>query len=182
MKNKRVHFNIPGHIHELTFSCYQRRPFLRNESYCQYLADAINQACGTHSIEVCAYVFMPEHVHLLLYPTIEEYSIAEISKSIKQSCARRVMIHCRKNDPGQMRYFATGLTSKPYRFWQGGGGYDRNITKQTTLITVINYIHANPVRRGLVESPEKWHWSSFRDWNDLGEGPVKVDRESIPMI
>jgi hypothetical protein len=34
-------------------------------------------------------------------------------------------------------------------FWQSGGGYDRNITNRGTLLKMADYIHNNPVRRGL---------------------------------
>jgi putative transposase len=36
-------------------------------------------------------------------------------------------------------------------FWQSGGGYDRNIDEPRTLITMLDYVHLNPVRRELVE-------------------------------
>ena len=49
-------------------------------------------------------------------------------------------------------------------FWQPGGGYDRNIFSTKALMSVVNYIHANPVRRGLVEDPLDWEWSSARWW------------------
>jgi putative transposase len=45
-------------------------------------------------------------------------------------------------------------------FWQTGGGFDRNITEPQTLESMIDYIHQNPVRRGLVERPSDWVWSS----------------------
>ena len=81
---------------------------------------------------------MPEHVHLVLYPEDEDYSVSRILLGIKQSCARRVMIYCRQNDPAQLEQFSTGLQSKPHRFWQDGGGYDRNIIKRETLVRVID--------------------------------------------
>ena len=43
-----------------------------------------------------------------------------------------------------------------YQFWQKGGGYDRNITEPATLLKMIDYIHLNPVRRGLVERAADW--------------------------
>jgi len=46
------------------------------------------------------------------------------------------------------------------RFWQQGGGYDRNILSRKELWEKIDYIHANPVRRGLCEHPADWKWSS----------------------
>jgi len=179
MKNKRVHFDLPGHAHELTFSCYRGRKFLRRELYCQFLARAINQAREKLRFSLWAYVFMPEHAHLLLYPQNDTCSIAEILQGIKQSCARRVMIHCRQNEPSFLQHFATGLISKPYRFWQDGGGYDRNIIDELTLNKSIKYIHDNPVRHCLVASPEEWHWSSFNEWHTLGKGPIPIDKANV---
>ena len=57
-------------------------------------------------------------------------------------------------------------------FWQDGGGYDRNIISPQALWSTIQYIHANPVRRGLVGHPSEWEWSSARWWN--GEDDVKL--------
>jgi putative transposase len=48
-----------------------------------------------------------------------------------------------------------------FRFWQPGGGYDRNITDKDTLVRMIDYIHENPVRKGLVTDPLDWKWSSL---------------------
>jgi putative transposase len=46
------------------------------------------------------------------------------------------------------------------RFWQPGGGYDRNVFEPHTLLAMIEYIRANPVTRGLVKRAEDWKWSS----------------------
>jgi putative transposase len=43
-----------------------------------------------------------------------------------------------------------------HRFWQPGGGYDRNITTTEILRAMIEYLHAKPVRRGLVAKAEDW--------------------------
>ncbi|MEW5994215.1 MAG: transposase [Candidatus Zixiibacteriota bacterium] len=182
MKNKRVHFNSPGHAHELTFSCYRNRPFLIDEQTCQYLADAVNQARDKHCLKIWAYVFMPDHVHLLLYPESEDYSMSSVLLTIKQSVARRVLIHVRKHRPALLKQFATGHRSKPYHFWQDGGGYDRNLTNRTAILKAVDYIHNNPVRKGLVSSPGEWKWSSFSDWHDEKPGPIHVDRDGLPLL
>ena len=67
------------------------------------------------------------------------------------------------------------------RFWQPGGGYDRNVVQFTTLQKMIDYIHMNPVRRGLVERPEDWHWSSARWYAGIRPVPIEIDA-TIPMI
>ena len=63
-----VRYNEPGHAHELTFSCYRRFRFLKAERTCQWLAHAIDVARGRWDFELWAFVFMPEHVHLIVRP------------------------------------------------------------------------------------------------------------------
>ena len=46
------------------------------------------------------------------------------------------------------------------RFWQRGGGYDRNVRNHAELIEKVVYTEANPVRRGLVVTPHEWRWGS----------------------
>jgi putative transposase len=77
----------------------------------------------------------------------------------------------------------TGLKSPRYRFWQDGGGYDRIIRDNKEFDRLIDYVHSNPVRRGLVENPEDWYWSSAADWNSGDDkGPIRIDRERIPIM
>ena len=58
-------------------------------------------------------------------------------------------------------------------FWQTRY-YDFNVFSRTKYMEKLRYMHRNPVRRGLVRSPELWRWSSFRDYW-LGEtGKVKI--------
>jgi hypothetical protein len=49
-----------------------------------------------------------------------------------------------------------------HRFWQPGGGFDRNVRSEEELWRETCYVHDNPVRRGLVERAEDWAWSSAK--------------------
>jgi putative transposase len=69
-----------------------------------------------------------------------------------------------------------------YRFWQRGGGYDRNLFEPATIFEEIDYFHNNPVRRGLCLKPEDWFWSSAADYAGIRVGPLRIDRESLPVI
>jgi putative transposase len=62
-----------------------------------------------------------------------------------------------------------------FRFWQTGGGHDHNLWNDRPLWEVIDYIHANPVRRGLVRCPTDWVWSSARFWAGDLSGPLQMD-------
>jgi len=64
-KLKRGH--EPGHFHELTFSCYRQKPLLANDAWRRELAGLIDAACVEAEFDLNAFVFMPEHIHLLIY-------------------------------------------------------------------------------------------------------------------
>ena len=172
----RRNFNDPGHAHELTFSCYQRLPLLKSERTCRWLAESIDEARANHQIDVWAYVMMPEHVHLLVCPRSAEYSIAAIRKAIKEPIARRAIEFLSTHAPGWLpRLTRRRGTRTEKLFWQSGGGYDRNITTVKALLSVIEYIHLNPVRRGLADRAARWTWSSAA-WFEGGTSPLQLDQ------
>ena len=49
-----------------------------------------------------------------------------------------------------------------FRFWQEGPGFDRNLTQSKAILAAIDYLHLNPVKRGLCERAVDWEWSSAR--------------------
>jgi putative transposase len=57
-------------------------------------------------------------------------------------------------------------------FWTAceGPGYDRNLTQPKTILSAIDYVHENPMRRKLCERAVDWHWSSARSYLS-GEQP-----------
>jgi putative transposase len=141
--------------------------------------DAINNARAKHSFQLWAYVFMPNYVHLLIWPTKADYSISAILQSIKQPVARKTLMYLREHNPSGLSQLATGQKHQPYRFWKAGGGYDRNMTSTSALTASIDYIHNNPVRKDLVTYPEDWAWSSAKEWTSGNPGVLSIDRESF---
>jgi putative transposase len=131
---------------------------------------------------IIAWVFMPEHLHLMILPCMEIYSISDILKSIKQPVARRMIGLLKKKNPGALKFLDTGLERPRYRFWQDGGGYDRNYWSTDEVIKKVNYIHRNPVARGLVEHECDWKWSSAREWTMGEKGCVPVELEVVNMM
>jgi len=174
-------FNDPGHAHELTFSCFHRYPFLSRDRTCQWLAEAIDAARRQLDYAVWAYVFMPDHVHLIVCPRRPAHDTSEFLKALKEPVSRRAVRYLRDNSPDWLpRIRVTRGERIEHRFWQPGRGYDRNITSARTLQSMIDYIHLNPVRRGLVETVASWKWSSA-SWfagcplNDLKPDPIPFD-------
>ncbi|MDP2322633.1 MAG: transposase [Gammaproteobacteria bacterium] len=147
-KTRKV-INAPGEAHELTFSCFRRRKFLSKERTREYFIAAVRKARKVHRFHLWAYVLMPEHVHMIVLPLEEKYDMSAIQKSIKQSVSRKAMEFLRRENPRGLRLLETGQRNQPYAFWKAGGGYDRNVILPDTLQYMVNYIHNNPVRRGV---------------------------------
>jgi putative transposase len=98
----------------------------------------------THELkqfELHAYVVTPDHVHLLITPTVPVFRLTHSLKRFTAREANRVL----------------GLTGDP--FWQDES-YDRVVRDGAELQRIRRYIECNPVRGGLATSPEESPWSS----------------------
>ena len=109
---------------------------------------------------------------MIVCPLNPESDVAWYLKSIKQSVSRKAANWLKNHDPQWYRRLSGD--SGTFRFWQPGGGYDRNINASGTLHKMIEYIHHNPVRRGLVEKAVDWKWSSA-GWYTFGAGVLAMD-------
>jgi putative transposase len=175
-QKRRRRFDEPGHAHELTFCCYRRFAFLKADRTRVWFADALQAARKMWPFELWAYVLMPEHVHLLICTRGPLAKAGKIAGQIKEAVARRAIAYLAANashwlpritvrEGGRMRR----------RFWQPGGGYDRNCIEPAAIHQMIEYIHANPVRRGLVARAEDWEWSSARWYAGIRTVRIEID-------
>jgi putative transposase len=177
MRKRCRRYNEPGHAHELTFSCYHQLPLLSKDRTREWFIAALDRARDLHAFDLWAYVIMPEHAHILLLPRSDVYDISAILKSIKQPVARRATDFLAATAPDFLEKLRVERSdgSVEHRFWQAGGGYDRNIINPTTAWSAVRYLHENPVRRGLVERATDWEWSSARCYAGLSDVRLKVN-------
>jgi putative transposase len=182
-KHKRVRsHNIPGDAHELTFSCFHGLPLLSKDRSRQWFVSAMRCARRDLPLSLWAYVIMPEHVQILVWPHQPEYEVRRIRTALKVPVQRQALRFLRKKAP----WFLDRLKDEQpsgdvhHRFWQRGGGYDRNVIEPGTLSLMIEYIHNNPVRRGLVDKATDWLWSSARFY--AGMRPVPIEMDPLPNL
>jgi putative transposase len=124
---------------------------------------------------------MPEHVHLLVWPRAPALKVGSIAGEIKEQVARKAIGYLAEYAPEWLPRITVREGSRVRRrFWQPGGGFDRNVTELATVHHMIDYMHANPVRRGLVERPEQWEWSSARWYAGIRPVAIEMDR-TLPM-
>jgi putative transposase len=164
------HSHEPGDLHELTFSCYRQMKLLTNDTWRGYLSRTIDEAGEQFRFNLVAFVFMPEHVHLLVYPLDKEPPIDRYLAAVKRPVSADVKRDLqRAGSPFLQKLTVRERPGKEaFRFWQEGPGYDRNLQPPKTVLSSIDYIHLNPVRRGLVTQARLWKWSSARFYESDG--------------
>ena len=123
---------------------------------------------------------MPEHVHLVVYPESDDSRIERLLKAVKQPFSNRIKRLLL--DAGSPLLDELTVRERPgkmsFRFWQEGPGYDRNLKTPRIVLASIDYLHSNPVRRGLVGRGIDWRWSSCRFYH---EEAASKD-EALPTI
>jgi putative transposase len=129
----------------------------------------LEQVRRRYRFTVTGYVVMPEHVHLLVSEP-ERKSLSVVVQVLKQSVARKLNRRTAVLEKhGQQR-----LWRGEGRFWQKRY-YNFNVWSASKEREKLRYLHRNPVKRGLLISPEQWKWSSFRSYAYRESGVVKVN-------
>ena len=145
-----------GHLHFITFSCHHRLPYLETPKNKELLEQVIERTRRFHDFLLYAYVLMPEHIHLLLSEP-KNHSLSSTIRVIKGESSKL-------------------LRGKRNLFWQPRY-YDFNVFTTRKFKEKIQYIHRNPVTRGLVSRPEDYRWSSFNHYATGKSGQIEIESE-----
>jgi putative transposase len=175
-------YNDPGHAHELTFSCFHRLRLFAKDRSRLWFVSAMELARQRYDFAVWAYAIMPEHIHIIVCPRQDKYEIRQVRSALKIPVQRKALSYLREQAPEFLDRLCDRQPNGEihYRFWQRGGGYDRNVTNTETLLKMVDYIHENPIRRGLVERATDWIWSSARFYEGYSDVPIAMD--SLPVL
>mgnify|MGYP000856653929 CR=1 FL=1 len=157
------HFDNTGTVRFITFNCYRDEPALSNEVAKELLARYIEQTRQKYGFRMLGYVFMPDHVHLVIHP-LDGTPVGQMVGEIKSLTARE-----------WFRLTEISLKDVVRVFWQKRC-YDHNCRSTAVVREKIAYCHSNPVRRGLVSDPGEWVWSSYNWYQGKHDVPLQMDQ------
>jgi putative transposase len=162
-----------GDLQFITAGCYHRQPFLGTAQSRDLFLRVLEQMRRRYRFAVLGYVVMPEHFHLLVSEP-QRMTLSTVMQALKLGFSRRLLSPgCGLRQPG--------LWAAPRRLWQARF-YDFNVWTERKRIEKLRYMHRNPVKGGLVESPEQWRWSSFRFYLYGEPGPVKLNDTDVLLM
>lgn len=164
-----------GHLHFITFSCYRRLPLLKTARARDIFVKELGKVRHEMGFRLLGYVVMPEHVHLLMSEPPQGTPSA-VLHNLKLRVSRKLRKRRRPVCAGQMQLPFAETEGRLRAFWQARF-YDFNVYSQGKKKEKLNYMHANPVIRGLVRHPKDWRWSSWGFYSLGTPGPIAIDVE-----
>jgi len=148
----------------ITVNVRKDRPVFAEHEY-PIVITTLEESRHRLSFRLCGYVLMPDHWHALIGVN-HPLTISRAVQDIKWIAARKI---------GRKRN--TGGSFWQHQFW------DRFVRSGKEFGERLAYMHLNPVRKGLVDRPEDWIWSSFNnfalDRSRVSRCPIQIDYSDL---
>ena len=173
MARSRYCFAEHNHPHFLTCTVVEWLPVFTRQEAVNVLFDSWRYLGEHKELKLYGYVILENHLHVVaqaenlpsVWSGFKSYTAREIIGLLETHGAepllKRMRCACKAN-----------RKDREYQFWQEGS-HPQVIESEVILRQKLEYIHFNPVKRGYVDRPEQWRWSSARDYAG-GQGLLEV--------
>jgi len=111
-----------------------------------YVNNAEQTSADKKLVEIICYCFMPTHIHLVLRQLMEN-GISNFMRHVLSSYSHYFNIKHNRKGPLWESSFKKVL-----------------VESDSQLLHLTRYIHLNPATAYIVNSPEDWKWSSYREY------------------
>ncbi|WP_296834202.1 hypothetical protein, partial [Thiomicrospira sp.] len=117
-------------------------------------------------LNVYSYVILENHLHMVVESDDLQRDIARFKQFTAKQCLALLQEKGAKTLLDQFAFYKKAHKSeRAFQFWQEGC-HPEWIQSDEMMRQKIEYIHNNPVKRGYVDLPEHWRYSSARDYLD----------------
>ena len=175
MKSRYKILKNDNSLYFLTLNVILKIPVFTNSSYMDIILENFAFYREHQHLKIFSYVIMDNHIHFIAsHPD----NLSQVIQNFKSYTAKKLLHRLQSDNRNWILELMTNLkadykTESTYQFWQEG-----NHPKQIQDIEMYNqkveYIHYNPVRRGLVSNEEDWIYSSAKNFLGL-ESVFQVD-------
>jgi putative transposase len=151
----------------VTVNLLGSRAELQERDYVR-LALSLARMRQKHRFLLTAWVFLPDHWHAIICPP-HPLTISRVFQAVKVSSM--ISINHERGEAGEL--------------WQGRF-FDRALRTAKEYVETVEYIHMNPVWRGLVKLAEDWKWSSVHEYAGVSAEEqerrcgLRIDRVRLP--
>ncbi len=176
MGRTRYKIYEPTHPHFLTLTVLHWIPLFTNKESVRILIDSIKHLQKTDNLKIYAYVVLENHLHMIACSDdisksmrrFKSWTAKELLKLLQQRNVKTIL--------EQLAFYKKAHKDMTeYQVWQEGVG-PKLIQKDIVMRQKIDYIHKNPVKRGYVDKPSHWRYSSARDYDDGIDGLIEIEK------
>jgi putative transposase len=162
-------------IYFITSTIVEWIPIFILHEYFEIMLDAFNYCRQNKDLKIYAYVIMDNHFHLVASGP----DLALIIQSLKRHTAKQIVSKLQTQKKqwllNQLSFYKKKHKAQSkYQVWQEGF-HPQLIENEEMFIQKLEYIHYNPVRRGYVDNPEHWRYSSARNYALSDERVLEID-------
>jgi len=169
MRSRYKFDDSQNQLYFVTLTVVAKIPVFTNSRYMNVLIDNLKFYRRKEGLKIFYYVIMDNHIHMIIS---HGENTGGIIRNYKSYTAKEMLNFLKKDERKWIIYLMEHYkkqykTESRYQFWQEGS-HPKLIQSLEMLRQKIEYIHFNPVKRGLVLEPEDWLYSSARNFSDKG--------------
>ncbi len=163
MQYRRLY--VKGGTYFFTLVTYERRKIFSETNSVSLLHNALRYTNDRHPFKIVAFVIMPDHLHFIWTMPDDSSDFSIRWRLIKSHFTRNYQSNENVSvSPSRKMKGERDIWQR--RFWE------HLIRDEQDLTRHIEYIHFNPVKHGLANSPAEWENSSFSEYVSQGLYPV----------
>jgi len=163
----------------ITSTIVEWLPIFTSKPYFDIMIDSLTFCRNEKKLQLFGYVIMDNHFHLIITGPNLTRTITDLKKFTAKKVIEQLQVDRKEWLLNQLAYFKKRHKTKSYyQVWQEGH-HPKLIESGDMLIQKLEYIHNNPVKRGLVVQPEHWLYSSARNY--LLEDSSIIQLDLLPV-
>jgi putative transposase len=169
----RIHNEHAAHF--ITSTIVEWLPVFTTSACCDILVKSFQYCRARKGLRIYAWVILDNHFHAIVAGPQLSDTIADLKKFTAHEILRQLKSESRDWLLNQLNYFcARHKTASRHQVWQEGA-HPQSIPSDEIMLQKLEYLHNNPVKRGLVASPEHWVYSSAHEWLPGAIPALRVD-------
>ena len=160
----RYRIHEPHAAHFVTGTIIEWLPVFTNATRCDILIHALSYCREHKALRIHAWVILDNHFHAILSAPDLSRVLADFKRHTAKSLLAQLQADGSDWLLDQLSYHRLKHKSESeHQIWQEGS-HPQAIVSDEMMEQKLDYLHNNPVKRGLVASPEHWRYSSAHEW------------------
>ncbi|MEE9613826.1 MAG: transposase [Thermodesulfobacteriota bacterium] len=165
MPSVRIPRDAASGFYFLTFTVRNWYYIFDRHNRFDMLGDALRYCKENKGLKLYAYVFMLNHVHLV----VSSRDTIGFVRDFKRHTSKELLRNMAAIEPDVLKLFE--VEGGRYEFW-ARTNMPKAIESERFLLQKVEYVHNNPVRKRYVERPEYWLWSSANPESEVPVNPL----------